>query len=207
MEYTDELDAMVRAMLTSPEGYPWTLQGFGMLRCDLVGREYRLHVWDHRFRVDNVSDIHDHPWDLESLVMSGRITNVVWEQDLPSYQREGNDYRFKYLGVEMTPGPVTGDEPAERVDSFSFKHPSRTEYGQGDCYIQDKSIVHSTEFKTGTVTLVRRTDRQVRSDGTDRAHVFWPKENGPTRVLAAPVTPAMNQVRTICEVALAMWGQ
>ena len=57
----NEAQHNVRAILRNAHDFDWSLQGFGMFRaylCDMV----RVHVWDSRFRVQGVSDVHDHPY-------------------------------------------------------------------------------------------------------------------------------------------------
>lgn len=200
LTWTPELEATVQTMLRHPGEFPWTLQGFGMLRCDLAGREYRLHVWDRRYRVDLVSDIHDHPWDLESLVMSGRITNFLYDID-------PHGCRKRHWGVEMQPGPLTGNEDTEQPFRAELHERSRLDYRRTEVYSQEKTELHRTDFVTGTVTLVRRTDRQIEPDGSDRAHVYWHENEGNKRVTAAPRAATPEEIMDICTVALAMWGE
>lgn len=63
---------LVKAILEKARAYKWSIQGFGMLRLYLSA-EVRLHVWDSRFRVPGVTDIHDHSWDFESEVAAGEV--------------------------------------------------------------------------------------------------------------------------------------
>jgi hypothetical protein len=201
MTATPELVAMVRHMLAHPEGLPWSLQGFGMLRCDIDGRDYRLHVWDHRFRAPSVASIHDHPWDLESLVLSGSITNVLYkiEEDTAPVSR-ANHY-----GNLIQPGPEARE--IERPRPMVLRVLERSTYRSGAGYAQRADEVHDTEFTTGTVTLVRRTNRQTTGAAGDKARIFWPKAHGRDWLDATPQEATREKVKTICDVALAMWGQ
>lgn len=52
----------------------WTIQGFGMVRFHLDDT-YRINIWDLNHRVENVSDIHTHPWDFDSVVVAGDVLN------------------------------------------------------------------------------------------------------------------------------------
>ena len=71
------IQALAAEILRRPHGYKWSLQGFGMLRLYLSDN-IRLHVWTTEHRVENVSDIHDHPWDFISTVLFGQLkTNAI----------------------------------------------------------------------------------------------------------------------------------
>lgn len=67
---------LVRSVLENWANHRWSLQGFGMLRAYLSDRKLRLHVWNSKFAVPDVTTIHDHPWNFESLVVAGKITNT-----------------------------------------------------------------------------------------------------------------------------------
>src|SRR5690348_1365077 len=66
--------ALVRSILERWNAYEWTVQGFGMVRTK-IANVGRIHVWDSRVRVALVSDIHAHPWELRSTVISGELIN------------------------------------------------------------------------------------------------------------------------------------
>lgn len=205
LTFTPELDVMVRQVLAHPDGQPWTLQGFGMLRCDVMGREYRLHIWDRRFRADDVASIHDHPWDLESLVLSGAITNVLYEDHGSAFELHTNPHLATHYRNIIEPGDVGGELEAPTLTRMTEL--SRTTYRAGDRYSQSAAEIHDTMYVTGTVTLVRRTNRQTTAKGGDRANVYWPTSAGATWKDATPQEATPDKVRSICEVALAMWGE
>ena len=73
----DVIRLLVADILEFPERHDWTLQGFGMLRAYLSS-EIRLHVWSAAHRVEGVSDIHNHPWDFESMVVCGNMENTLY---------------------------------------------------------------------------------------------------------------------------------
>lgn len=198
---TPELSIMVRQMLTHPEGHPWSLQGFGMLRCDLMGRDYRLHIWDRRFRTQDVATLHDHPWDLESLVLSGQITNVIYD-DLGHKQHDADNTHWRNV---IQPGRESAQiQPPMKV---KLTERSREVYRAGQGYAQDAADVHDSIYLTGTVTLARRTNRQVEGTSGDKAKVYWPMGGLDHWVDARPQKATPKKVRAICDVALAMWGE
>lgn len=202
---TPELSALVRNMLRHPGAFPWTLQGFGMLRCDIDGRDYRLNVWDRRFRTMDVATLHDHPWDLESLVLSGAITNVIYEEGLPSYALEANPGRRTHYRNVIQPGREAAEvEPPTMVELNAI---SKTTYRPGEGYSQPAKAIHDTSYVTGTVTLIRRMNRQTEGTSGDRARVYWPKSGPAHWVDATPQEATPEKVRAVCDVALAMWGE
>lgn len=206
MTHTPELDLVVRQILTHPEGQPWTLQGFGMLRCDVMGREYRLHVWDNRYRTQHVSTIHDHPWDLESLVLAGQIRNVILAERAAHHELRANPHLGTHYGNVIEPGPAGAGEVSP-PELHRLRTASDDTYGPGEGYAQPGKALHDSIARTGTVTLVRRTNRQTEGINGDRARVFWPKGDGQTWVDATPREATPEIVRDICTVALAMWDQ
>lgn len=68
-------------LLKHPEGLPWTIQGFGMLRLYITDDQiWRLHIWDtEEMAVEDVTRTHDHPWDFDSRILSGELRNLRFE--------------------------------------------------------------------------------------------------------------------------------
>ena len=56
MNLLEERRLWVRTLLSKPLGFDWSIQGFGMIRLYL-SPNLRLHIWNSRGRVKNVSDI------------------------------------------------------------------------------------------------------------------------------------------------------
>lgn len=179
--------SLAMSILMSPNDRDWTLQGFGMLRTYLPG-DVRLHVWDSRYRVENVSLIHDHPWDFESLIVAGQITNT-------RYQICGPAYGQKFMCREIRPGeglvPLTTDRPCV----LSANPPEIL--AVGNRYRQRANEIHASEHVDGTVTIVQR--RRV---GEDKARVFFHEQLG--FVSAEPRKATVDEVYTICKQALEM---
>ena len=63
---------LVKAILKSPYELKWSVQGLGMLRTYLSD-EVRLHIWDRRLQIPQVSPLHDHPWHLDSEIVAGEL--------------------------------------------------------------------------------------------------------------------------------------
>lgn len=174
--------------------------GFGMIRCDIDGRDFRLNIWDRRFQTINVSTIHDHPWTLESLVMSGCVENVLYED-----AGHAHDSDKKHYGVTIQPGPEANQIREPR--KFKLDEIERTRFTRGQGYIQSGDIIHESLYVTGTVTLIRRTNRQTEGTTGDAAKVFWPASHGEKWVDARPQACTVEKVLDACSVALARWGE
>lgn len=182
---------LVRKIFENYGGYSWSLQGLGMLRLNL-SRELRLHVWDARFAVPNVSTIHDHPWDFESEIVVGELTN----QTYGCYDTASRFMNSKYnkQTIICGPGGCAMGEP-EKV----FLDPDRPKtYRAGDIYKQKRDEIHDTTYLDGTVTLVTRTFYE----DTEHAHVFW---QGEKWISAEPRPATIGEVRAIVNNALERW--
>ncbi|HZR14945.1 MAG TPA: hypothetical protein VFC33_17025 [Acidimicrobiia bacterium] len=142
------LGAFVREILEHPADRPWVMQGIGLLGLRLdEARVYRLHVWDPASCIGE-APIHDHPFDFTSTVIAGEITNLLWEES-PSgveYQRD-----------RYTPP----DEDARATDTVRLTSTSTT-FTAGETYAQRAYQLHSSAQVPGTVTVLRRTFRDVR---------------------------------------------
>lgn len=128
----------------------WQLQGMGMFRLYLA-KEWRLHVWDNTFKTPNVTMLHNHPWDFESHIVCGRITNVVYQKKenlLPTH-----DERTIVCG----PGGGECEKPATPV---SLRLIRSDDYYAGEVYGEKASDIHETIYENGTITLVKRTFKE-----------------------------------------------
>lgn len=183
-------------VLAHPERYEWSLQGFGMLRT-YVSRELRLHVWDERFRVKDVSDIHDHPWDFESLVLSGKVTNIPYHV----MRRRDGAFTPDHHEGRIICGPSTEIKIASRIEPDVYLGPGdvRT-YRPGDVYGQKADEVHRSECERGTVTLVARS---WTGKDPERALVYWPIGTQWTSAHPRPAT--REESAEICAYALEHW--
>lgn len=152
-------------VLAYSERHEWTLQGFGMLRTYLgEDRRLRLHVWDSRFRTTDVSDIHDHPWDFESLVLRGSIRDVRYDARDP--RRYGAGRASHHLGrILCGPSPaVRGPQDVE--PTWLFKQSDQT-YEAGERYVMHHCWPLGTEWvsaepRAATPEEVREITRGAR---------------------------------------------
>lgn len=194
------LRATVHTALTKWRHYPWSRQGFGMLRTYFgEGERFRLNVWHTALRVKGVSTIHNHPWDFTSIVVAGALVNQPYferrEFDAPSCRR-GKLYDWMLLRTGPDGGPYShGEEPRELVLGAS------TAYLPGQWYSQEADRIHETFYLDGTVTVNDRT----RHDGSELAHVYWP--HGQQWVDAKPSPASDGEIEPVVAAALALRWQ
>lgn len=178
---------IIETILSSPERYDgWSLQGFGLLRLYLT-KELRLHVWDARFAIKDVSLIHTHPWDFESYVLSGRLTNF-------RYEKVAGDTHLGCV-IQCGENAQLKNEP----EPCHLKEVSKEILFGGQTYHQKADEIHLSQPADGTVTLIERT---FKAD-TEHAWSFWSK--GAEWTSAAPRPATKEEVKWITSKALSIW--
>lgn len=184
---------LVQKILESPLDFEWSIQGLGMLRLYL-NQEWRLHIWHHEFKVENVSQLHTHPWDFVSHVIAGQITNQ-------KYMRlyEGANVGAPCMEQRLHCGPggcLIGEPRPVRLLLNDTQLIS-----QGMVYSQTAGEIHLTDFEDGTVTLVERCF--IHNQNVDHALVYWNK--GEQWVGAEPRPATREEIHKGCAVALTRW--
>lgn len=177
---------VIKGILKNAENFKWSLQGFGMLRLYL-SESVRLHVWDDRYRVKDVSDIHTRPWDFHSTVIAGFITDNVYE-----FYPGGEEYSYSRMLAGENAHLKGGTMPIELKRSFKL-------YGENGTYNHSLDDIHNTHYQNGSVTLVARRFFNDR----DHASVFWRK--GKEWVDARPRPATNEEVKNICGYSLETW--
>ena len=187
------LKALAREILVDPHRRVWTLQGFGMLRCNLPG-DIRLNVWDKSYEYrPKPSLIHDHPWDFTSIIVAGKLTNWLYDVG-PETWCSGNPYWERQLR------PGIGTEQLREEDTkVVLRYRSASVYGEGDSYKQFWNEVHQSDCETGTVTLNFRD----RSGRPDVARVYY--ELGGKWQTAEPRIATRDEIEDICDRSLSLW--
>jgi hypothetical protein len=181
---------LVKAILEHPGGFDWSLQGFGMLRTYLTP-EIRLHVWDSRYKVENVSTLHTHPWHFHSYVVAGYVVNQRFIK--------GDEWRSpaNYREQEILCGP--GGHETDKSSNVFLWQGVKERYGEGDSYTQKAHEIHESTPEDGTVTIVRREFLE----DADHAFVYIPI--GEEWVSAEPRKAKKAEVQDICQYALTAW--
>lgn len=181
------LKASIIAILSHPQAFDWSTQGFGMMRTYLDSdKQFRLNIWDQRLAVPDVSIIHDHPWDFTSWIIGGEFRNVRFHED----PRNGKPFDWQVIQTGPGGGP---DGNKGTIDLTAG--PTEYYYG-GDQYRQEAEEIHASFYESGTVTI---NDRRRRLDG-EHARVFWPA--GQQWVDAEPRQATTAEVVDVCATAL-----
>jgi hypothetical protein len=183
------LKGTIQAILLNADKLEWTIQGFGMLRMHFSDR-FRLNIWDSRYRVLNVSMIHTHPWNFESLVVVGEVQNIRYDVD--TIPTNGTKPYYRAL---IKPG-VTFDGSMDDTKIVHLEHYDLQErITEGCVYRQEAHETHMSLPVDGTITLNDRT-----RVGEDVAYVYWPL--GEEWVSAKPRIATQEEVRDITRYSL-----
>lgn len=154
----------------------------------------RLHIWDTRYKVAGVSDIHNHPWDFTSEIIAGEITNKLYT--VANTKEAIGAAVYLRSGIICGPGGGLDSRGAVAVKLI----PTSIEtFVAGDTYHQTSHQVHCSCPLNGTVTLVTRTFK----DQTEHADVFWPE--GTKWGSAEPRAASENEVMDIVNYSLERW--
>lgn len=148
-----------------------------------VSDEVRINLWHSRYRVEDVSMIHTHPWDFKSWVVCGELANIKYEQTEAAGFKD-------YSWATIKPGPAGG--MMETAADIIRLRPVIELVDAGKSYSQRHSEIHQSHPKDGTVTINCR--QRV---GEDVASVFW--EKGREWVSARPRPATGVEVADILE--------
>lgn len=138
---------LARSILEHADHYPWVMQDIGLLGLRLdERREYRLHVWAPD-RCVGAAPIHDHPYDFVSRIIAGELTNARYRTD---------PWGVEYLRERYSPQ----NEELRATDRVRLSATLET-HRAGDEYVQLACELHDSRQLPGTVTIIRRTFRDV----------------------------------------------
>ncbi len=182
---------LVRKILEKPHEHAWPIQGLGMLRLYLSPK-IRLHIWNPvaPYKVENVSELHNHPWNFASTIIVGALNNHVYTDDWP--HRRGTLWCTGVIECGPKPahkGPALG--PTRKL--VQTTQPVRL----GETYLMKAETIHRTEAIPGTVTICNRRPLP----DPDHATVCWPV--GTEWVSAEPRDATTDEVYAFTRVALA----
>lgn len=174
-------------------GLKWTLQGFGMLRAYLSEDEvWRLHIWDQDMSVEDVSTVHDHPWDLDSRIVSGYLANQRFVR-----AETPDALSTPWRAVLIRTGE--GGHPLQEPDEWWLQMQPLESYRPSETYHQDAPEIHESIPAPGTVTIVKRTFSRQRDIATSLYR------NTPTWVSAEPRPATTDEVLHFARLALSTW--
>ncbi len=191
---------LVKKILEKADLYEWSLQGFGMLRMYLEP-EIRLHIWDSRYQIENVSIIHTHPWHFTSTVIAGCVRNVEYEDNENLWNFEFSNPHELYTQLILTGENAHGVQP---IETCRLAVKSERVFYPGQSYRQFMTIPHQTFFEDGTVTVIERSDRTEQN----HAYTYWDRSLGKNGwVSAAPRKATKDEIIDITQNALHRWFQ
>jgi hypothetical protein len=196
---------LVKAILEKATNFEWSIQGFGMLRLYLSS-EVRLHVWDDRYKVPNVSTIHDHPWHFHSYVVAGKLENqrfaLMQGAAMNVFPLREPEYRVMTMGTircgvggGLVKACAMGAEEPVVLYAVHREGP----YTAMDSYNQRDKEIHESTPERGTVTIVER----IFKTDTEHARVFWPR--GEQWVSAEPRKATQEEILDITRYSLERW--
>lgn len=137
---------------------PVKVYRFGFFRLQFVKTRleegYSLHVWDKELLHDHDEAPHNHNSYMRSRVLLGRITNQFWSE--PVQDPDGIWRPTETICTDT----MCEDRPANYRASLAVTE--EKSYGpdqpDGDYYVMPRGTIHSSDFDTGTVTLIHKQD-------------------------------------------------
>jgi hypothetical protein len=188
--------ALTKLILQHPLDYKWSIQGFGMLRLYLTDN-IRLHIWNSQFAVPNVSVIHTHPWDFESKIIVGCITNYRYFRQ-KDQTKNSKEYKYATIKCGVGGGIIKG-ELGPKIETAYLLEVEPEVYSEGDTYNQLANEIHKSVPIDGTVTIVIR---EFKPD-TEHALVFWEKGDW---VSAEPRVATQEEILAFTQKALSLFN-
>lgn len=194
---TEMLKLFVKQLLTNARGYPWSVQGLGMFRLYL-SREVRLHVWDDRFVFPGASTIHTHPWHFESTVISGSITDRLYEEVPITHPLLGVVEKPTHMKQKIVCGP--GGCAVGESTSTALRLLQEVTIKEGHSYGLTADAAHESRPEPGTITLISREFRE------DTEHAFVYYTYGGKWVSAEPRAATGDEIAMMAKLALSKLG-
>lgn len=170
-------------ILKNPFNYEWEVQGFGMMRT-YIAENTRLQIWNSDLVIENVTDIHTHPWDFYSIILQGKIINIKYKECAKSYYKAK-----KYNRCLIETGENAYVKESKEVylrktgrNAYEYNRKDCKEYT--DIYTHKKHIPHKIKFVDGTITVLTKTN--ISEDIHDRKLAYSYVKDGIEWVSAAP---------------------
>lgn len=154
-------ESLIDDILAHPFDRDWSIQGFGMLRTYLDDEHVgRLHIWDTDTAVDEVSTIHDHPWDFTSRIVRGEIRNQ-------RFVMHDSETAPKFYTARIRCGEGGGLVSEPKLAAICSEGVER--YEAGGTYSMLAPELHESFPSRGAVTVI---ERKFHAD-KDIATVCW----------------------------------
>lgn len=131
--------------------YDWSVQGFGLIRTYLPGNK-RLHIWSQRFKIQDATTLHSHPWNFTSHVLAGRMHEIVAEK-VTIEQASCLDSNV----LKAKENKILCGEDAKVITSTDCFLSTKVTYHQaGLSYSHKYSDIHASLPSFDCVTLIER---------------------------------------------------
>ncbi len=172
----------------------WRRHGIGVIQAYIReggGDEVRIHVWHPdlvRPGIADHGDIHDHRFDLHSVVLHGTLQHEEfhtepdpdgpWRVHQITHARQNPTGEFRDNVHHVVPGPLS--PTAVRVTAVSATY----EFGPADWYAFRRGHFHRSRASELVVTVATKTDqvdagaRVLSRHGSAPVNAFDPADNG-----------------------------
>ncbi len=192
----------------------WRRHGIGVIQAYIREggeHEVRIHVWHPdlvRPGIADHGDIHDHRFDLHSVVLHGTLQHEEfytepdpdgpWRVHQVTHNRRNPEGAFRNNVHDVVPGPLS--PTAVRVTAVSSTH----EFGPGDWYAFRRGYFHRTRVSGLVVTVATKTDqvdagaRILSRHGSPPVAAFDPADTGDTdlaKTIVRILADAKEQLR------------
>lgn len=107
--------------------------------------EYRLHFWPYTTELGDISSIHNHSYDFNSVILNGQIQNVIYKIDNCSFEH-GKLFNVRFTNNIFN---LIADK-----EHYFISDSASTHYKSGDFYSMRKEDYHNNYAKINTITLV-----------------------------------------------------
>ena len=178
---------LIDDVLRNYNRYKWEIHGFGMLRT-YINENTRLQIWHNDYTVEQVTDIHTHPWDFTSTIMQGYVRNITYEEHELN-DTDIDDIYDRCLILTGEHAYVKEKTRVRLVKKTQFMHT------KGDTYKHKKDIPHRISFCDGTITVL--TKENVNPDSLAYSYV----EDTLEWVSAAPRLATVDEIQEFIKIA------
>ena len=132
----------------------WTSFGLGFMYVNVAG--YRYHVWHSSLNTVNAIDIHTHPWDFTSEIISGYFRNRIYKRV------EGDEYHERFANCDTATCAISETKTNLTLVTDSYHY-------SGGKYTLTQDQIHCATARDGTVTRIRKFNNKPECS----AHFFW----------------------------------
>lgn len=116
------------------------------------GRALRLHLWEKSNYVENIeTTIHNHRWNISSILVSGKIRSVTYERSDP-----GRLFSYKYEHSE-------GKEYFYLEGKSGVRTLSIHELSRGSVYHLRRDVLHRSIADAGALTMLITDTAEVKT--------------------------------------------